>query len=137
MELKRPNLVPAITLSSLSLALLCPILFCAHLFVAYVSQIPTVEYIFVTLFVAFVVNYIFFIRKYEISPFLLDESYDNQLKVACLLGFIGVLSSFIWGWNSSGGLIFAIIWEKFRGNKMGAFKYLFGIIIVGSILMEG
>ena len=90
-----------------------------------------------TLFVAFVVNYIFFIRKYEISPFLLDESYDNQLKVACLLGFIGVLSSLIWGWNGSGGLIFAIIWEKFRGNKMGAFKYLFGIIIVGSILMEG
>jgi hypothetical protein len=42
----------------------------------------------------------------------------------------------IWGWNGSGGMIFAILWEQTRGNKMGTFGYLYAIIIVGSLMME-
>lgn len=42
----------------------------------------------------------------------------------------------IWGWNGSGGMIFAILWEQTRGNKMGTFGYLYTIIIVGSLMME-
>jgi hypothetical protein len=42
----------------------------------------------------------------------------------------------IWGWNGSGGMIFAIVWEQIRGNKMGTFGYLYSIIIIGSLLME-
>lgn len=89
-----------------------------------------------TLLVSFAINYVFIIRKYEVSPFLAEDRLDNHLKVACLLGFVGVLYSLMWGWNGSGGLIFAMMWEKFRGNKMGSFKYLYAIIIVGSVLME-
>lgn len=69
-------------------------------------------------------------------PFLPEEIYDNKLKKACVLALLGILCSIIWGWNGSGGMVFAIIWEKMRGNKMGTFGYLFTIIIVGSLLME-
>ena len=41
-----------------------------------------------------------------------------------------------WGWNGTGGIIFGIMWEQTRGNKMGTFGYLYGIIIIGSLLME-
>jgi len=41
----------------------------------------------------------------------------------------------IWGWNGSGGMIFAIVWEQMRGNKMGSFGYFYTIIIIGSLLM--
>lgn len=41
-----------------------------------------------------------------------------------------------WGWNGSGGMIFAIIWEQIRGNKLGSFGYIYAIIIIGSLLME-
>jgi len=54
----------------------------------------------------------------------------------CVLGLIGILCSSIWGWNGSGGIIFAIMWEQTRGNKMGYYGYLFGIIIIGSLMME-
>ena len=69
-------------------------------------------------------------------PFLPEEIYDNKLKRACVLGLAGILTSMIWGWNGSGGMVFAIIWEQMRGNKMGTFGYLYTIIIIGSLLME-
>jgi len=40
------------------------------------------------------------------------------------------------GWNGSGGMIFAIFWEQTRGSKIGVFGLFFGLIIVGSLLME-
>lgn len=61
--------------------------------------------------------------------------YDNKLKRACVFALAGILASIVWGWNGSGGMIFAILWEKTKGNKMGAFGYLFAIIIAGSLLM--
>ena len=76
------------------------------------------------------------VRKYEIMPFLPEEIYDNKLKKACVLALIGVLCSMIWGWNGSGGMIFAIVWEQMRGNKMGTFGYFYTVIIIGSLLME-
>ena len=42
----------------------------------------------------------------------------------------------IYGWNGSGGIIFAILWEQTRGNKMGTFGYLYAVIIIGSLMME-
>ncbi len=69
-------------------------------------------------------------------PFLPEEIYDNKLKKICVLGLAGILSSIIWGWNGSGGIIFAILWEQTRGNKMGTFGYLYAVIIVGSLMME-
>jgi hypothetical protein len=57
-------------LTGLSLVLICPILLAAHLFVAKVTGIPIIQYGFVTLLVAFIINYTMIIRKYEIMPFL-------------------------------------------------------------------
>lgn len=69
-------------------------------------------------------------------PYLPQEVYDNKLKKMCVLGLLGVVISSIWGWNGSGGMIFAIFWEQTRGNKMGMYGYLFAIIIIGSLMME-
>jgi hypothetical protein len=69
-------------------------------------------------------------------PFLPDDIYDSKLKKACVLALAGILCSMMWGWNGSGGMIFAIAWEQTRGNKMGSFGYLYAIIIIGSLLME-
>ena len=33
-------------------------------------------------------------------------------------------------------MIFAMFWEKVRGNKMGSFKYLYALIIIGELMME-
>ena len=52
------------------MVLICPILLAAHLFVAKVTGIPIIQYGFVTLLVAFIINYTMIIRKYEIMPFL-------------------------------------------------------------------
>ena len=106
------------------------------MFVAKAAAIPIIQYGFVTLLVSFIINYTMIIRKYEIMPFLPEEIYDNKLKKACVLALTGLLCSMMWGWNGSGGMIFAIIWEQLRGNKMGTFGYLYAIIIIGSLLME-
>lgn len=70
MELKRPMTIPSIKISGLSLVFLCPILFCVNFMVGELSQIPAIEFIFVTLFISFLINYVFLIRKYDITPFL-------------------------------------------------------------------
>jgi hypothetical protein len=116
--------------------LLCPILIAAHLFVAKAASIPIIQYAFITMLISFLINYTFIIRKYELMPYLPQEVYDNKLKRMCVLALVGILSSSIWGWNGSGGIIFAILWEQTRGNKMGIYGYLFGIIIIGSLMME-
>jgi hypothetical protein len=104
--------------------------------VAKMAAIPTIQYAFMTMLISFLVNYTFVIRKYELMPYLPQEVYDNKLKKMCVLGLVGILCSSIWGWNGSGGIIFAILWEQTRGNKMGIYGYLFGVIIIGSLMME-
>jgi hypothetical protein len=39
------------------------------------------------------------------------------------------------GWNGSGGIIFAMFWEQTKGSKMGIFGYFFLMIIAGELLM--
>jgi hypothetical protein len=68
-------------------------------------------------------------------PYLPVQSYDTQLKIMAALGLTGLLFSLKFGWNGSGGIIFAILWEKIRGNKIGNYWYFFLIIIAGSLLM--
>jgi len=69
-EYKTYASAPQITLSGLSLILICPLLLAGHLYVAKVAQIPIIQYSFVTLLVAFLINYTLIVRKYEIMPFL-------------------------------------------------------------------
>jgi len=54
----------------------------------------------------------------------------------CILGTIGIVISIFWGWNGSGGILFAMGWESVRGNRMGIYGYLLIVIVVGSLLME-
>jgi hypothetical protein len=136
LEYKKFGDAPEITFSGLTLVLLCPFLLALHIFVSHSFEIPLIQYSFVTLLISFIINYTMIIRKYELMPFLPEEIYDNKLKKICVLGLVGILSSMIWGWNGSGGIIFAILWEQTRGNKMGTFGYLYAVIIVGSLMME-
>lgn len=53
-----------------------------------------------------------------------------------MLSLVGMLLSMHFGWNGSGGIIFAVYWELTRGSKMGSYGYFFSAIIVGSLLME-
>lgn len=70
MEIKKPHTLPAITLSGLSLCLICPLMIIAHLYTAHFAEIPIIQYTFVSLLVGFAINYVFIIRKYELIPFL-------------------------------------------------------------------
>jgi hypothetical protein len=47
------------------------------------------------------------------------------------------VTSIYYGWNGSGGILFAIGWEFMRGRKMGVLVYGFGAAVLGSIFMEG
>lgn len=69
-------------------------------------------------------------------PYLPVEAYDYKLKILCILSIAGLLSSMYFGWNGSGGVIIAIIWERMRGNKLGGYIYYFALIIAGSLMME-
>lgn len=69
-------------------------------------------------------------------PYLPEPLYDAKLKRMCVLGVVGVIISMIWGWNGSGGILFAMGWESIRGNRMGFYGYMLIIIIAGSLLME-
>lgn len=46
-----------------------------------------------------------------------------------------MIISMVWGWNGSGGILFAIGWEVLRGNRMGFYGYMLGIIIIGSLML--
>ncbi len=70
-------------------------------------------------------------------PFLKIDRYDNMLKIACLLTFISIILSIYWGWNGSGGIIIAVIWEAAYGDTLGALLYGYIAVIVGSVLLEG
>lgn len=54
----------------------------------------------------------------------------------CVLGVAGLIISMIWGWNGSGGILFAMAWESIRGNRFDFYGYMLAVIILGSLLME-
>ena len=93
------------------------------------------EYLFVSLLVAFVGNY-YIIRKYNIYPYLPDDKYDQQLKIASILGFLTIILSSLWGWNNTGAIVVALVWELTRGNRLGTVGYGFAAAIVGSLMLE-
>jgi hypothetical protein len=68
-------------------------------------------------------------------PYLPVGSFDNKLKINCVLTLAALLMSIYFGWNGSGGMIFAMIWEQMRGKKIGSFGYFYIVIIAGSLLM--
>lgn len=86
--------------------------------------------------VGFLFHYTYIIRRYELMPYLPEPVYDFNLKKMCVAAVIGIVWSIMCGWNGSGGILFAMIWEYIRGNKMDFYGYMLLIIIVGSIFME-
>jgi hypothetical protein len=127
---------PVISFSKLTLIILAPALVVIHIAVAHFFALPMIQYSFVTSLTAFIINYTWIIRKHELMPYLPVESFDNRLKVLCVLSLTGMLLSMHFGWNGSGGMIFAIYWEITRSSKIGIYGLFFGSIIVGSLLME-
>lgn len=105
------------------------------LFIAEKSGIPILEYLFVSLLIAFVGNY-YLIRKHNLYPYLPNEKYDQQLKICSVLGFIIIIFTSIWGWNNSGAIIVALGWELIRGNRVGVLGYGFLAAILGSLMLE-
>ena len=91
---------------------------------------------FVSGLVAFLINYLGIIRRYELMPFLPQSIFDAKLKRICILSVLAIILAIFMGWNGSGGIIFAMVWESARGNRMGFYGYMLAIIIVGSLLME-
>ena len=118
------------------LLLLAPVLVVAHFWIADLAGIPILQYAFVTCLTAFLVNYMGIIRRYMLFPYLTNDSLDNRLKAQCVVAFAAVVLSIYYGWNGSGGLIFAIFWEFTRGQRMGITWLYFASIILGSLLME-
>ena len=55
---------PAIPFSKLTLIILAPLLFVAHIIIARYFAIPMIQYSFVTSLTAFVINYTWIIRKH-------------------------------------------------------------------------
>jgi hypothetical protein len=69
-------------------------------------------------------------------PYLPSSINDNHLKATVVLFYVAIVLSIFVGWNGSGGILFAMMWESFRGSKMGIYKYFFFSIIAGSIILE-
>jgi hypothetical protein len=81
----------------------------AKIFMADQAKIPILEYLFVSLLIAFIVNY-YLIRKYNLYPYLPNDEYDQQLKIISFLGLVTIILSVLFGWNNSGAIIVALIW---------------------------
>ena len=43
-------------------------------------------------------------------PYLPESIYDFNLKKICVAAVIALVWSIMWGWNGSGGILFAMIW---------------------------
>lgn len=69
-------------------------------------------------------------------PYLPVNSFDDRLKILCVLSVTGILLSIHYGWNGSGGILFAIYWEMTRGLKIGIYGIFFGLVILGSLILE-
>jgi hypothetical protein len=113
-----------------------PISLILFIWISHVFSIPMIQYSFVAALTAFIINYTWIIRKHELMPYLPVESFDDRLKMLCVLSVAGILLSIHYGWNGSGGILFAIYWEMTRGLKMGIYGIFFGLVIVGSLILE-
>lgn len=120
----------------MSLLLLGPILLCVNLSVAKHETIPPVQFVFATMLVTFAYNLVFILRKNRLMPFLPTKPQDDRLKIAALLAAVGLCFCLSNGWNASGGIIFAIVWESLAGRQGCFYLIIFGAIIGGSITME-
>lgn len=69
-------------------------------------------------------------------PFLPTKPQDDRLKIAAILISIATYFCLNYGWNASGGMIFAIVWESLAGRQGCFYLIIFGAIIAGSITME-
>ena len=69
-----------------------------------------IQYSFVASLTAFIINYTWIIRKHELMPYLPVNSFDDRLKMLCVLSVAGILLSIHYGWNGSGGILFGIYW---------------------------
>lgn len=116
----------------------CPVLASAHIKVAELCEISIVQFLFVTSLIAFAINYLGVIRRYELMPFLKNEFFDAKLKRMCVFSVIALILSIFIGWNGSGGILFGVLWEKKRGSStvIPQIGYLLLIIVIGSLLME-
>lgn len=92
------------------LIIIGPLLIVFHTLIAQFIKIPLLQYLFVTILTAFLINYMGIIRRYELYPYLPETPLDNRLKVSCLVAFAAVMLSLQLGWNGSGGMIFAMFW---------------------------
>lgn len=106
-----------------------------HTRIADLCGIPVLQYSFVTILTAFLINYMGIIRRYELYPYLPDTPLDNRLKISCFVSFAGMILSLYIGWNGSGGMLFAMFWEFTRGQRMSTYGLYFAAIIAGSLLM--
>lgn len=123
-------------MSTLTLIILAPLLIILHLKTSQILSIPITQYIFVTFLISFFINYLAIIRRCEITPYLPNHGNDKKLKMLCVCFYVAILLCIYVGWNGSGGIIFAIVWESLRGSKMGIYKYFFLSVIIGSIILE-
>lgn len=127
---------PKITLSTLSLIILVPLLIVLQLQAAAYYSIPVLQYVYFAFLVSFLFNYLAIIRNYELMPYLPSSANDKRLKAMCVVLYAAIVLSVFVGWNGSGGILFAMIWESLRGSRMGSYKFFFLSIIVGSIILE-
>ena len=75
------------------MCVLAPVLVVVHVLLARFAKIPYIQFSFVSILVAFIVNYTAIIRKHELMPYLPQTVYDNRLKYLCILGLIAILMS--------------------------------------------
>lgn len=123
-------------MTGLVLIILCPLLIVAHIRACNIAKIPLIQFSFVTTLLAFLINYTAIIRKYELMPFLPEPLYDSKLKRMCVLAVGGMIISMVWGWNGSGGILFAIVWESLRGNRFESYGYFLLVVVAGCLVME-
>lgn len=69
-------------------------------------------------------------------PYLPSATNDRRLKIMCVAFYASIVFSIFVGWNGTGGILFAIVWESVRGGKMGIYKYFYLSIIIGLIILE-
>jgi hypothetical protein len=135
-EYKESSNEPKISFSTLTLIILAPLLVVVHIHTAKYFSIPILQYFFVGCLVAFLYNYLAILRRHELMPYLPSVTNDRKLKVLCMVFYASIVLSIFVGWNGSGGILFAIVWESIRGGKMGIYKYFYVSIIVGLIILE-
>lgn len=69
-------------------------------------------------------------------PYLPESIYDWKLKKISSALVLALIWAIIWGWNGSGGIIFAMGWEWARGHRIDFYAYMLLLVVVGCIALE-